>query len=106
MMEGTTIGEGTTLTCSTCNTVYELTETGYLKCLTGETKINHIPDWYGWERECVRKELEENTYHLDISVDIYMLVNTKCVYRVGEGQLVHTQEGFHLTGCDDRLITN
>ena len=103
MAEGVTIGEGTTLTCNACNTVYELTEKGFLTCLTGETKINHIPDWYKWERECVRRELAENTYCLDIAVDICMLVNTKCVYRVGEGRLVHTNEGFHLTGCDGQI---
>ena len=103
MTEGKTVGEGITLTCKECGTVYELTETGYLECKTGETKINHIPDWYTWERECVRKELEDNTYLLDIPVDICMLINTKCVYRVGEGRLVHTTEGFHLTGCDGQI---
>lgn len=102
-MEGKTLGRGTTLVCKECNNTYELTEKGFLKCLTGETKINHIPNWYRWERECVRRELETNTYRLDISVDIYMLVNTKCVYRVGEGRIVHTTEGFHLTGCDGQI---
>ncbi len=101
--EGKTLGEGTTLTCKACNSTYELTEKGFLKCLTGETIIDHIPAWYAWERECVRKELEENTYRLDIPVDIYMLVNTKCVYKVGEGRMVHTTEGFHLTGCAGQI---
>lgn len=103
MSEGRTVGEGTTLTCNACGTIYELTEKGFLKCLTGDTKINHIPDWYRWERECVRKEIEENTYRLDIPVDIYMLVNTKCIYRVGDGQLIHSTEGFHLTGCEGQI---
>jgi len=103
MAEGRTVGEGTTLTCKACGTVYELTENGFLKCLTGDTRINHIPDWYKWERECVWKELIENTYLLDIDVDIYMLVNTKCVYRVGEGRLIHNTDGFTLTGCDGQI---
>lgn len=103
MSEGKTVGEGTTLTCKECGTVYELTENGFLKCLTGDTRINHIPDWYKWERECVWKELVENTYLLDIDVDIYMLVNTKCVYRVGEGHLIHNTDGFTLTGCDGQI---
>ena len=103
MSEGRTVGEGTTLTCKECGTVYELTENGFLKCLTGDTRINHIPDWYKWERECVWKELVENTYLLDIDVDIYMLVNTKCVYRVGEGHLIHNTDGFTLTGCDGQI---
>ena len=103
LAEGKTVGEGTTLTCKECGTVYELTESGFLKCLNSDTRINHIPDWYKWERECVWKELVENTYLLDIDVDIYMLVNTKCVYRVGEGHLMHNTDGFTLTGCDGQI---
>lgn len=103
MSEGKTVGEGTTLTCKECGTVYELTENGFLKCLTGDTRINHIPDWYKWERECVWKDIVEKTYRLDIDVDIYMLVNTKCVYHVGEGRLIHDTEGFWLTGCDGQI---
>ena len=96
-------GKGITITCEHCGKTYELTEYGFLKALNGDTMFDHIPDWYAWERECVRKELENETYRLDIPVDIYMLVNTKCVYKVGEGQLVHTTEGFYLNGCDGKI---
>lgn len=82
---------------------YELTEEGWLKAVNGETKINHIPDWYRWERECVREELLQGTYLLDEDVDIYILVDMKYIYKVGEGHLRHTKEGFHLTGCQGRL---
>ena len=51
----------------------------------------------------LRQELEAGTYRLEVAVAIYMLVNMDCVYQVGEGTLVHTKEGFHLTGCDGRL---
>lgn len=101
--EGHTIGKGIHLTCDACGAQYELTETGFLQALIGETLMNHIPDWYRWERDCVKKELEEGTYKLDVDVDIYMLVNTSCVYKVGTGHLLHTAEGFHLTGCDGLL---
>ena len=76
---------------------------GQLSANEGDTEYPHIPDWYKWERECVWKELVENTYLLDIDVDIYMLVNTKCVYRVGEGHLIHNTDGFTLTGCDGQI---
>lgn len=101
--EGKTEGKGTEIICHACGTGYELTETGYLKADRGETPFPHIPDWYGWERECVRKELEDGSYRLDIPVDIYMLIDTKCVYKVGEGRLIHTTDGFELTGCDGKL---
>lgn len=101
--EGSMYGKGTQITCNACKQAYELTETGYLEAVFGETKFSHIPDWYQWERECVRRDLEEGTYELDIEVDIYMLIDTKCIYKVGEGRLRHTKDGFHLTGCDGQL---
>lgn len=101
--EGKMLGEGTELSCGACGKKYELTEYGFLEAKEGETEFKHIPDWYRWERESVRKELEEGTYRLDVPVTICMMVNTKCIYRVGSGRLVHTAEGFHLTGCDGRL---
>lgn len=101
--EGRMLGKGTKITCKACGKTYELTETGYLKAESGETEFSHIPDWYRWERALVREELENHTYCLDVEVDIYMLVNTKAVYQVGEGRLRHNREGFHLTGCDGKL---
>lgn len=101
--EGRMLGKGTTLVCENCGKGYELTEYGFLKALEGETEFSHIPDWYRWERECVRQQLQDGTYCLDVPVDICMMVNTKSIYRVGSGRLRHTTEGFHLTGCDGKL---
>ncbi len=101
--EGKTVGKGILLTCNACGKQYELTEYGFMKALEGETEFPHIPDWYRWERECVKEEIERGEYSLDIDVDICMLVDTKCLYRVGEGRLTHTPEGFRLTGCDGEL---
>jgi len=101
LAEGTTEGRGIRLTCSNCGAEYELTELGYLK--SDNAIFTHIPDWYRWEREQVRKELEEGTYKLDIDVDIAMMVNYDAIFMVGEGHLTHTVDGFHLTGCDGKL---
>lgn len=101
--EGRMKGEGIRIFCEGCGKAYKLTEYGYLEAETGETAFNHIPDWYRWERECVRQELETGSYELDVPVDICMMVNTKCIYRVGKGRLKHTAAGFRLTGCDGRL---
>ena len=65
--------------------------------------FDHIPDWFSWERDCVRKELEDGTYSLDVPVHIYMIVDNKAFYEVGDGRLTHSEEGFHLTGCGGKL---
>lgn len=101
--EGTTLGKGTKLVCSNCKKEYELTPYGFMKALSGETEFDHIPDWYQWERECVKEEILKGEYKLDIPVDIYMMVDTKSIYNVGDGRLVHNEDGFHLTGCDGQL---
>lgn len=101
--EGKTEGKGTHFICHACGKKYELTTLGELKALEGETEFNHIPDWYRWEREQVKKELQNDEYNLDIAVDIGMLVNFKAIYMVGEGRLRHTTDGFSLEGCDGKL---
>ena len=101
--EGTMEGKGAVLTCKSCGSRWTLTETGYLEAESGKGVFDHVPEWYSWERQCVRKELEEDTYKLDVPVLIRMLVDTRCIYTVGEGRLTHDLEGFHLTGCGGML---
>ena len=99
--EGATEGKGTGLVCHNCGAAYELTELGYLA--SEDPAFTHIPDWYRWEREEVRRELMEGTYKLDVDVDIAMMVNHNAIYMVGQGHLTHSTEGFRLTGCDGKL---
>ena len=58
--EGKTEGKGTTLTCHSCGVQYELTETGYLKCLNAEGKFIRMqkdyPDLYQLLTDLVVKE--------------------------------------------------
>ena len=99
--EGQTVGKGIMLTCNHCGATYTLDEYGYL---TAENPaFTHIPDWYAWQRKQVRKELEEGTYRLERQVKIGMLVDTKALYMVGSGTLIHDENGFRLTGCDGQL---
>lgn len=102
--EGQMLGQGTKILCKQCGKTYELTEYGYPSAAEKEcSDFTHIPDWYKWERACVRQELLDGTYHLEVPVAIYIMVNTDSIYQVGEGILTHTKEGFHLTGCDGKL---
>ena len=96
-------GRGTGLTCKVCGKRWEMDVYGQMQASEGETEIPHIPDWYAWERACVRKELEEGTYLLDEEVSIAVQVNLDGLYMIGDGRLVHNQDGFHLVSNDGAL---
>lgn len=96
-------GKGTALTCGACGKVYEMDELGELHAQTGRTEFPHIPDWYRWERDCVRQELASGDYRLETGVRIGMMVDRKAIYLVGEGVLRHDRNGFVLDGCGGKL---
>ena len=96
-------GHDTILECECCKKAYELTEEGEMRAQSGATELSHIPEWYAWERECVKKEILDKSYSLDVDVEIGMLVSSKALYMIGEGHLHRDALGFHLTGCDGKL---
>lgn len=96
-------GKGIQLTCHACGKQWAMDEYGQMNANEGETEYAHIPDWYRWQRDCVRKELEAGTYLLDTDVEIAVQVNLDGVCRIGDGHLTHDLEGFHLTGGDGKL---
>lgn len=96
-------GKGIHLTCHACNKQWTMDEYGQMFANGAETEFSHIPDWYKWQRECVRKELEDGTYLLDTDVDISIQVNLNGVCKIGEGHLTHDMNGFHLVGADGKL---
>ena len=99
--EGQMVGKGIEISCSSCGVRYELDEQGYL--VNENAKYKHIPDWFNWEREEVKKEILAGSYALDTEVDIYILKDTKALYKVGNGHLHHDIDGFVLSGCDGKL---
>lgn len=103
LSEGCAEGRGIQWKCRACGKTYELTEFGTLRALDGESAYTHIPDWFTWQREQVKSAIERGEYQLDVDVDIYMMVDYKAMYHVGEGHLLHNAEGFHLTGCNGEL---
>ena len=101
--EGEMIGKGTRLTCNHCKKTYEMDELGRLNALSGDTEFPHIPDWYNWQRQCVKRQIENGEYLLDTQVSIGILTDYKAIYMVGDGRLVHDENGFRLTGCEGKL---
>ena len=93
--------EGCRLRCQACGKEWEMSELGELKAVKGETEFCHIPDWYEWERENVRREVAAGTYSsgvLPVTVDT--LPNALRFIRLGEGTLVHDMNGFTVRGTD------
>ncbi len=101
--EGKMVGKGIHLTCGACQKKYELKENGEIEAQDGNTEFSHIPSWYKWQRECVVKEIENGSYSLDTEVDIGMLTNTKSLYMVGKGRLIHNENGFSLQSEDGNI---
>ena len=96
-------GEGIHIACHACGKKWEMDKYGQLNAINGVTEYPHIPDWYSWQREEVRRELENGIYNLDIDVNIAVQVNLKGVCNIGKGHLTHNENGFHLTGGEGKL---
>ena len=96
-------GKGIHLSCHACNKRWTMDEYGQLAAEEGETEYPHIPDWYKWQRQCVRQELEDGSYILDTDVDIAIQVNLNGVCKIGTGHLRHSLDGFHLVGAEGKL---
>ncbi len=101
--EGQMEGKGTVLKCKACGKEYDMDELGRLKAKDGNTEFSHIPDWYAWERQCVREDIEKGVYSLDTDVSIGLMVDFNAIYMVGDGHLHHDKNGFVLDGCDGKL---
>ena len=92
---------GSTLKCDACGKHWSMSELGELTAESGETEFSHIPDWYEWERENVRREVEAGTYSTGVlKVRVNTLPNAKKFIFLGEGTLVHDMNGFTVRGTD------
>lgn len=89
---------GKKLQCGSCGKEWEMTELGELRALVGRTEFSHIPDWYEWERESVRMEVESGSYYFNAPVKVSFLPNSKGYIRLGKGTLSHDKNGFVLEG--------
>lgn len=84
--------EGTILWCGNCKKAWEMDEYGQLHAEDGNTEFAHIPDWSAWERECVRKEIEDGTYYFEDDVRVETLPGSLKFYKQGMGKLIQTPE--------------
>lgn len=103
MAEDAAEGKGIHWKCHSCGATYELDQFGKLKGVNVEPKFTHVPDWFAWEREKVKEELENGAYVLDVPCDVAVLKDSKALYVIGTGTLHHDANGFVLDGCEGKL---
>lgn len=94
--------ENTELWCEHCGAKWEMDEYGQLKRQNGEDVFTHVPDWYNWERENVRREVREGRYHFEDEARLERLVNCSIGFKtLGKVKLTHDENGFTMTGTTD-----
>ena len=91
--------KGIEIYCQSCNKRWTLIENGELSANEGETEFSHIPTWFRWEREEVRKEILENKYSFTDEVDVHSLPRCWKFEHLGKAKLTHDPvNGFILEG--------
>ena len=91
--------QGAELFCTACGKRWLWQEDGYLRALEGETEFDHIPDWFAWEREQVKKQIDEGTYFFSDEVEVFSLPRVWRYIPLGKAKLTHTIDGgFTLDG--------
>ena len=90
---------GSELSCAACGKRWEMDTLGRLRALSGETEFSHIPDWFEWEREQVRRQLEEGSYRFEDEAEVYSLPNAWRFRKLGRARLIHDMDqGFVVEG--------
>ena len=91
--------EGSELFCRDCGKRWRLNEDGTLTAVEGETEFSHVPDWFEWEREQVRLQIENGTYVFEDEMDVYSLPRCWKFEKLGNARLTHDpKNGFVLDG--------
>ena len=90
--------KGDALWCNHCGKKWTMSTLGELKAEEGETEFSHIPDWYEWQRDNVRMEIEAGTYHFQSRVIVHSLPNSKGFIDLGSATMIHDMRGFLLKG--------
>ena len=99
MTESKMASKGIELFCTACGKRWTQNEDGTLTANEGVTEFSHIPDWFEWEREQVRHEVESGNYKFEDRVEVYGLPRCYKYHPLGFAKLTHDAEnGFILEG--------
>ena len=91
--------KGSEVFCLECEKRWELTEEGELVGNDGVTEFKYVPDWFLWERDEVRAEIERGDYHYEDEVDVYSMPGCWKFEPLGKAKVTHSvEEGFIIEG--------
>ena len=91
--------KGTEIFCTECGKRWTLLEDGTLSANEGETEFSHVPDWFLWQKEQVRAEIERGEYSFSDEVEVYSLPRCWKFEKLGTAKITHNAEaGFVLEG--------
>lgn len=102
--EGQMESTGTTVRCKNCEKEYELTEYGQLKALGFEGRFEFPSDWYYWEEQCVKDDIQNNSYISKSKARIYVVKDYKAFYDIGEGYISQDRDGIKISYLDGNLM--
>ena len=90
---------GAELFCTACGKRWTWREDGYLEAQDGATEFDHIPDWFNWERQQVKEQIDNGTYSFSDEVEVFSLPRIYRYIPLGKAKLTHDMEkGFVLEG--------
>ena len=99
MTESKMNSEGAEIYCEECGKRWTLNEDGTLSANEGETEFTHVPDWFNWEKEQVRAQIEAGEYSFEDDVEIYSQPGCYSFPYLGKGTLTHNDnDGFVVRG--------
>lgn len=91
--------KGNALTCGKCGGTVMQNKFGQLE----GGRFDKVTDWYAWQTECVREEVDKNDYFLCARFAAEKLVGKDYV-NVGEGVIVHNADGITATFGNEKLF--
>ena len=90
---------GITISCKSCGKVWEQDELGELHAKDGVTEVSHVPDWFKWQRDEVRGEIERGEYSFEDEIDVYSMPGCYKFVPIGKARLTHNgKDGFIIEG--------
>lgn len=90
---------GTEIFCTECGKRWTLCEDGSLAANDGKTEFTRVPDWFLWQRDMVKAQIERGEYSFEDDVDVYSQPRCWRFEHLGMAHVTHDPErGFVLEG--------